>query len=471
VGSAAWLCVVIILLLNVMNYADRFVLSAVLPGIASDLALSDAHAGLLGSMFVVSMVVWSPLFAVLADAYPQKRTSVLVPCGAVLWSAATLASGLARSYASLLVSRVVVGVGEAAFGPVASVLLCELVPASIRARVLGLYAMTAPIGASLGYLVGAGLSTYFSSWRAPFYVAAVTGAVLALVCAAQTVPTPAFHGHVACGETLSQQLSDITESHEALDQSKAQPRSQLRSQLKLQIRRVIEVISNSSWIFVTASMTLTSAVIGPLAHWMPSIISRSFSMSPEAASAHVGAVSILTGVGGSLAGGFLADYLATRQLLQHPHVQPCLVYLVLSAPCAALLAFATDLHVALIALACSQVLIFATFSPLNLVIVQTAASANRSLALSLTICSLHVFGDAPAMWLFGVVSDRFTHPTFPSSLTPSANGLRLAVLLSSLPLLLSGLALLPALLAAPRQPQPASPSEPSPTSSLLCSSP
>src|ERR1044071_8262480 len=101
--------------LNVLNYADRYVGAAVLPLILTDLALSDARGGFLQSAFIVTYALLSPVAGWLGD---RGARLVTVTAGVLVWSAATVASGLAPTFGLLLLARAVIGVGEASYAVV-----------------------------------------------------------------------------------------------------------------------------------------------------------------------------------------------------------------------------------------------------------------------------------------------------------------------------------------------------------------
>jgi MFS family permease len=106
--------------LNGLNYLDRYVAAATLPLILSDLALSDTAGGLLQSAFIITYSLACPVAGWLGDRQPRMR---LAAAGVFVWSLATVASGLAPTYALLLVARAVIGVGEASYAVVTPSLL------------------------------------------------------------------------------------------------------------------------------------------------------------------------------------------------------------------------------------------------------------------------------------------------------------------------------------------------------------
>ena len=133
--------------LNGLNYLDRYVGAAILPVILTSLALSDAAGGLLPSVFIVVYALACPFVGWLGDR--QNRTH-LAGAGVLVWSAATVASGLAPTYAALLAARAVVGIGEASYAVVTPSLLSDYYPAERRARVLAVFYAAIPVGTALG---------------------------------------------------------------------------------------------------------------------------------------------------------------------------------------------------------------------------------------------------------------------------------------------------------------------------------
>jgi MFS family permease len=171
--------------LNVLNYVDRYVGAAMLPLILSSLALSDAQGGLLQSAFILSYSLVSPLAGWLGDRYARLR---LAAGGVLVWSVATVASGLAPSYAMLLLARTVIGVGEASYAVVTPSLLSDLYPPERRARVFAIFYAAIPVGTALGYALGGTIGSAFG-WRTAFFAAGAPGAVLALALLAVAEPT------------------------------------------------------------------------------------------------------------------------------------------------------------------------------------------------------------------------------------------------------------------------------------------
>src|SRR3954452_5047148 len=178
---SARLALVLLLGINLFNYVDRQVLAAVEPLIREHFGVSQARMGWLATAFLVSYMLCSPVFGWLGDRTSRWR---LVAVGVLLWSLASGATGLANTFAILLLTRCFVGVGEAAYGPVAPTILSDLFPVAIRGRILSWFYLAIPVGSALGYVFGGSIATMAGgdrnpqAWRWPFYAVVIPGLFL-----------------------------------------------------------------------------------------------------------------------------------------------------------------------------------------------------------------------------------------------------------------------------------------------------
>ncbi|MFO0847449.1 MAG: MFS transporter [Gemmataceae bacterium] len=176
----------LLLAINLFNYIDRQVLSAVLPRLEMDGTLfapddpdTKFWLGLLPSAFMVAYMVFSPIVGWL-DGHGYRRW-VILGLGVTVWSLASGGSGFATTYWALLATRCLVGVGEGAYGPVASAMLADIYPARLRGLVMALFNMAIPVGSALGFVIGGQVSGYFNDWRHAFWVT-FAGLGLGVLC-------------------------------------------------------------------------------------------------------------------------------------------------------------------------------------------------------------------------------------------------------------------------------------------------
>ncbi|MGH8132855.1 MAG: MFS transporter, partial [Steroidobacteraceae bacterium] len=160
--------------INLLNYLDRYVVSAIAPDLKSAMSLSDTQLGWLMPVFMLVYMVTAPAFGSWGDRGSRTRP---IAIGVFVWSLATFLSGFARSYPQLLAGRALVGIGEAAYVAIAPALLADCFRAHNRGRVYSVLNMAIPVGAALGYIVGGQVSVHFG-WRAAFLVAGVPGMLL-----------------------------------------------------------------------------------------------------------------------------------------------------------------------------------------------------------------------------------------------------------------------------------------------------
>jgi MFS transporter, Spinster family, sphingosine-1-phosphate transporter len=101
--------------LNLFNYIDRYILSAVLPSVQKTLEINDADAGRLFTAFMLGYFVTSPFFGYLGDRASRKW---LIALGIFVWSLGTVLTGYAGALAVMLLFRGIVGVGEASYATI-----------------------------------------------------------------------------------------------------------------------------------------------------------------------------------------------------------------------------------------------------------------------------------------------------------------------------------------------------------------
>src|SRR5262245_33146942 len=150
--------------LNFLNFIDRAVIAAVLAPMKHDLGLSNFEAGLLNSAFLIGYFATCPLFGFRADKAARKG---LITLGVLIWSVATVASGLATGFWMLLAARVVVGVGEASFAVLAPTIIDDVTLPERKGSALSTFYLAIPLGYALGYIVGRQLSNDSASIPGP----------------------------------------------------------------------------------------------------------------------------------------------------------------------------------------------------------------------------------------------------------------------------------------------------------------
>jgi len=379
----------LLLAVNLLNYIDRQVLFAVFPLIKIDLNLSDTALGFLGSAFMLSYLLFAPLFGWLGDHWSRTR---LAAGGLVVWSLATALAGFAHGYRTLLAARATVGVGEASFGTVSPGLIADFFPKERRGRVLAWFYVAIPVGSALGYLLGGVLGQAYG-WHAAFLLVGVPGLLLAIPIA--LLRTPPRGGDDAPPPALGVKVSS---GYAAL-------------------------FRNRSFVYNTLAMAAMTFAIGGLAQWIPSFLNRVHSLDVARGNTLFGATTVLAGILGTLTGGWLGDRWQKRSGKGYLLVSGW--GFLLGTPFAVWAILAPGLAGCITAIFIAEFFLFLNTGPLNTVIINVTAPAVRAMAFAVNIFFIHALGDAVSPSILGWLSDQW--------------GLRNALLITPLAMVLAGL--------------------------------
>ena len=296
--ARAWSIVLLLLLVYSLAYIDRQILSLAIEPLKRDLGLSDTQVSLLiGVAFSLTYAVMGLPAGRLADRFDRSR---IITAAIIVWSAMTGLFGLAGSFLLLFVARLGVGVGEAPLNACAMPLISDLFPKTRLGRALGVYMLGASIGAGLTGIVGGhflpdivadrwievgGLS--LRPWQLMFVGLAAFGFVVALATLA--IREPARHGRGMTQGTRT-----------------AVPVAEVAAHLRRHWIAYLAVI----WPIAASALMVFGA-----SSWIPSFFIRSFGLAPEQAGEHIrtwGAISLVCGMIGVFAGGWLTDHQVAR---------------------------------------------------------------------------------------------------------------------------------------------------------------
>jgi MFS family permease len=343
----------------------------------------------------------------LGDRQPRMR---LAAVGVFVWSAATVASGLAPTYALLLLARAVIGVGEASYAVVTPSLLSDCYSPDRRSRVLGIFYAAIPVGTALGYVVG-GLVGEAFGWRAAFLVAGAPGAVLAVLLLLLSEPARGALDPVAAGPATPLGLG-----------------ASLRA---LAARR--------SYLVNTGAQVIYTFAMGGLATWMPTYFVRERGIPLGTAATTFGLILVVAGFGGTLVGGRLSDALARRYRAAHFTLSGATLVLSIAFTLPAVLA--PSPMVFWPAMFVTLFLLFMNIGPLNAAMANVLPADLRARGFAVTTMVMHLLGDAASPSLIGIASDRIglTAPVLVTGCMLAAAGLVLLLGRGSLAVDLDGI--------------------------------
>jgi predicted MFS family arabinose efflux permease len=359
---------------NLLNYIDRYVVPPVFESLKrSDMHLSDAQLGLLMSVFLFVYTIAAPLFGWLGDTRRRPRA---LAAGVALWSVATGLGGFAWNYLSLLVSRGIVGIGEAAYGTIGPSLLADHFPPRTRGRAFAVFYMAIPVGAALGFMVG-GFVDHHWGWRRVFFVAGLPGLLLAALVARLREPQ----------RGASDAVPAFTSEPEPLWTLRAAART---------------LLSNRAYVLTVLGYAAYTFALGGIAAWVPSFLERVRGLPGDVATGRFGAIVVLTGLVGTFGGGWLGDRLLARTGQAYLWLSG--VATLLAAPLFYLALAAPSPSVYWSAMVGAELLMFASTGPINTVIIGVVPTGIRASAMALSVFSIHILGDVPSPWLVGLIS-------------------------------------------------------------------
>jgi len=374
----------ILFIINVLNYADRYVLPAILPKVQQDLGLTTFEGGLLGSSFLLVYAFATLPLGVWADRGIRKN---IVSLCVGVWSISTVLAGFTRNFVQLFSVRAVLGIGEAGYGPATLSLLGDYFPKAQRARILSYWSSGVLIGAAVGFTIG-GLIADTLGWRWAFYVVGIPGLIAAFLAWRLIEPK----------RGASDQEEDVATEADVVYEP-----SGIGKGLWDSVKKFLHI--PTYWILL-AALIFSFFTIGGTSFWLPSYFVDTFQLTVGRAGVISGAVLVGSGLIGTIVGGLLADFMHRR--FPGGRLFVAALSFLIGGPLVLLAFFIHNLvlFIAVFALAATS-LNFCT-GPLNAVIQDIIVPARRATAIGLSLLLAHLLGDAAAPTIIGLIADKST---------------------------------------------------------------
>jgi len=288
--AAAWTLLAVLFLCSILNTGDRAILNFLVEPIRHDLGISDVQISLLqGLSFSLFYALAGLPLGFVADRVARTR---LLTAGILVWSCATIASGLAPDFKALFVCRMLVGIGEATLPPCAISLLSDSFSPAWRGRSMSLYLLGGSMATGLaGLMVGWVLTqaprgafnfipgaASVAPWRVAMIGIGVAGCVVAAALALQR--EPARHGFALQASGLKA------------------------------LREVAAYLAANAIVFRPLYLGFTAfsiATYGLVAWAAPELI-RQFGLSARLAGQNLGLAFLVAGIAGALLAGQIVDH-------------------------------------------------------------------------------------------------------------------------------------------------------------------
>jgi MFS family permease len=294
----------------------------------------------------------------------------MIVIAALFWSGINFLTATVHSYDSLNLRHAALGVGEASFGIFAPALLADFYPEDQRNRVLTIFNVAIPVGAALGYIIGGSVGEHFG-WRMSFIVSAIPGTIIAILIAF-------FMKEPARG---------------ASQHDKA----------KLEKGTVFSLLKNKAYLSSILGYAAVTFSLGGISWWMPSFLQRVDGRSESSAAYIMGAITVVTGLGGTITGGTIAQKWS-RTNSKALYLVPAISSALAVPP--ALLCFFGPHSLTLYGLGAAIFLIFLGTGPVNAATLNAVRPEIRATAMAGQLFLIHALGDAISPRIIGTVSDH-----------------------------------------------------------------
>lgn len=265
----------LLFLLYMFDYIDRMVVTSMFTSIERDWGITHTQSGLLVSAVYWAIVLLTFPISILVDRWSRTKTIGVM---AILWSLATALCALTGNFVQLFMARMLIGVGEAGYAPGGSAMISGLYPVDRRARMMGLWNASIPLGSAIGVLLG-GIIAAKLGWKHAFGIVALPGMVVAILFL-----------FVKDYKTVDLSFIDVNSN-----------------KVKMEKKDMVkEFIRKPSVLFTYLGMATVVFVTTSMLTWLPTYFEKMRNIPQENAGKMASSVMVLALIGAPL-GGYLTD--------------------------------------------------------------------------------------------------------------------------------------------------------------------
>jgi len=265
----------LLFLLYMFDYIDRMVVTSMFTSIERDWGITHTQSGLLVSAVYWAIVILTFPISILVDRWSRTKTIGVM---AIMWSLATALCALTGNFVQLFMARMLIGVGEAGYAPGGSAMISGLYPVDRRARMMGLWNASIPLGSAIGVLLG-GIIAAKLGWKHAFGIVAVPGMIVAI-------------------------LFLFVKDYKTVDLSFYDKNS---NKVKMESKDILkEFITKPSVLLTYLGMAAVVFVTTSMLTWLPTYFEKVRNLPQETAGKMASSVMVLALIGAPL-GGYLTD--------------------------------------------------------------------------------------------------------------------------------------------------------------------
>ncbi|WP_375737965.1 spinster family MFS transporter [Pseudomonas boanensis] len=373
-AANAWRVLFLLFLANLFNFFDRTIPAIIIEPVRHEWSLSDFQLGLIGTAFTLIYAIAGVPLGRMADTGARRK---IMGWGLAVWSGLTAVNGLAWNFWSFLLVRMGVGIGEASYAPAANSLIGDLFPAHKRARAMGIFMLGLPLGLLLAFFTIGSMVKAFDSWRAPFFIAAIPGLILALFMFFIKEPTR------GAAESVKIQTTPLDRP----------------------LRRVLSI--RTFWWLTVAGLTYNFATYACNSFMVP-MLQRYFLLPLEQAAIATGIITGLTGLFGLTLGGWLAD--RAHQKSERGRLLLASFSMLMAALCTGYALLSGKLEIGVFVAVFSVGWLFAyNFYPCVYTAIQDVVEPRlRATAMALFFAGLYLLGGGLGPVVVGILSDHYS---------------------------------------------------------------
>lgn len=412
----AWRVLFLLFLANLFNFFDRTIPAIIIEPMRMEWNLSDLQVGLAGTVFTIVYAIAGIPLGRMADTGSRRK---IMGWGLLVWSGLTGVTGMATSFWYFLLVRMGVGLGEASYAPAANSLIGDLFPTHRRARAMGIFMLGLPLGLVLAFFTVGAMVEAFGNWRAPFFIAAVPGMLLAIFVFLIKEPKR------GAAEAVQSSTAPI-----------AKP-----------LRKVLAI--RTFWWLLLAGLAFNFASYACNTFMVP-MLQRYFHLPLQQAAVATGVIVGVTGLFGLTLGGWVADKVHQRWATGRLMFAAFSMLISAIATGYALLAGRIEIGVFIAVFSIGWLFSYNYFTCVYTAIQDVVEPRLRGTAVALFFAGLYLLGGGMGPVVVGLLSDHYAHAAMlaagATEMTEAfkAIGLHDAMLLIPVAFILTTLALLQA---------------------------
>ena len=265
----------LLFLLYMFDYIDRTIVTSMFTSIERDWGITHTQSGMLVSAVYWAIVLLTFPISILVDRWSRTKTIGIM---AIMWSLATALCALTGNFVQLFMTRLLIGIGEAGYAPGGSAMISGLYPIDKRARMMGIWNASIPLGSAIGVLLG-GIIAAKLGWKHAFGLVAIPGMTVAI-------------------------LFLFVKDYKTVDLSFYDSSS---NKIKMEKKDMIkEFVNKPSVLFTYFGIASVVFVTTSMLTWLPTYFEKMRNIPQETAGKMASMVMVLAIVGAPL-GGFLTD--------------------------------------------------------------------------------------------------------------------------------------------------------------------